>query len=79
MPKFTVHQGRRYRATVNLSWVQQQFATNQKIAKIFKDLGFIEVKVAGAGAKREATGLWPLPDATTDVPSELHPIDEIEA
>lgn len=78
MPKFTVRQGRRYRAIVNLSWVQQQFASNQKIAKIFRDLGFIDVKVVGAGGKREATGLWPLPDATTDVPSELHPIDEIE-
>lgn len=78
MPKFTVRKGKRYRATINLGWLQQQFATNQKIAKIFRDLGFVEVRVRGEGRTRVATGRWPLEDSTADVPSEIHPVEELE-
>ncbi len=77
MPLFTVRQGKRYRASIKLSWFQQQFATNEKIAKMFRDLGFTEVRVVGNGAIREVTGLWPLKDASADVPPEVHPIEEI--
>lgn len=76
---FTVRKGRKYRATVKLTWLQQQFATPEKIAKKFQDVGFTEVVVIGKGGTREVTGLWPLTDAKAKVPPEVvPPIVEIE-
>jgi len=36
------------------------------------------VRVTGSGRKGEATGLWPLPDATAQVPDEVVDVDRIE-
>ena len=56
MSKFTVHQGRRYRAIIMLSW-WEQIATNEKIAKMLREVGFTEVGVTGDGHMREAKAL----------------------
>jgi hypothetical protein len=53
MPKQTVRQGLRYRATIALGFVER-FASNEFIAKQFIDLGFEDVEVTGQGANRIA-------------------------
>jgi len=63
MSKYTVLQGQRYRATIDLGFVKS-WASNETVADY--------------GRKREATGLWPLPDATADVPDEIIAVDQIE-
>ena len=49
--EFTVHQGKRYRATIALNSVEQ-FTDNALIARKFRALGFSKVRVSGAGAVR---------------------------
>ena len=78
MPAYTVRQGRRYRATISLGWLEQ-VASNETIADKLHDAGFTEVSVTGDGRMRQAEALWPGPDATADVPSQVASIDEIEA
>jgi hypothetical protein len=78
MPAYTVRQGRRYRATISLGWLEQ-VASNETIADKLRDAGFTEVSVTGDGMMRQAEALWPGPDATADVPSQVASIDEIEA
>ncbi|HKA47630.1 MAG TPA: hypothetical protein VKD68_05685 [Methyloceanibacter sp.] len=78
MPAYTVRQGRRYRATISLGWLEQ-VASNETIADKLRDAGFTEVSVTGDGRMRQAEVLWPGPDATADVPSQVASIDEIEA
>lgn len=78
MGKITVRQGKRYRASITLNWLQQQFATNEKLAQMFLNLGFSEVQVVGTGAVRQVSGLWPLQDASAEVPPEVDAVEEIE-
>ena len=49
--EFTVHQGKRYRATLALNSVER-LADNALIARRFRALGFSKVRVSGAGASR---------------------------
>ena len=77
MSKFTVHNGKRYRAIISLRW-WEQIATNDKIAKLLRDVGFIDVRVSGNGEMREAKGLWPLKDTTAEIPPQVSSIQEIE-
>jgi hypothetical protein len=77
MSKFTVHQGRRYRATIRLGFVQS-WAGNEAVADYIRKAGFAQVRVTGSGRKREAIGLWPLPDATADVPDEVIAVDQVD-
>ena len=77
MSKFTVHQGRRYRAIIMLSW-WEQIATNEKIAKMLLEVGFTEVGVTGDGHMREAKALWSLQDTTAEIPPQVHSVQEIE-
>jgi hypothetical protein len=77
MAKFTVHLGQRYRATIKLGFVES-WASNETVADYIRKAGFAQVKVTGSGRKREATGLWLLPDATAEVPDEVIAVDQIE-
>jgi hypothetical protein len=66
MTDFTVKQGHKYSAEIDLSWLES-FATDDTIAERFKALGFENVVVVGSGQVRFARGSWDKPDATVDV------------
>src|SRR6476661_10715381 len=68
--EFTVHQGKRYRATLALNSVER-LADNALIARKFRALGFSGVRVSGTGAKRRVEGVWHRKDASTTL---LHQI-----
>jgi hypothetical protein len=76
MPKFTVHQGKRYRAQISLGLIES-LAGNDTVARQIADAGFAEVEVTGDGREREATALWPLDDATAEIPLQIANIVEI--
>ena len=76
MATFTVRQGKRYRATLSLGWLER-WASNETIAGKLRDAGFSEVKVDGSGATRLAEALWPGPDTTAEMPSQI--VEVIEA
>jgi hypothetical protein len=38
------------------------------VVRQMADVGFTEVEVTGDGRKREANALWPLEDATANIP-----------
>ncbi len=71
MPVFTVHQGRRYRATITLG-LFQSLASNETVAGKVREVGFTEVEVSGSGRNRLGKGLWPHADASAEVPSGNH-------
>jgi hypothetical protein len=77
MPRYTVRQGRRYRATIELGIIER-WASNETVAGKFEEVGFTEVEVAGSGRTRLGTGLWPHPDASAEIPPEIVSVDEIE-
>ena len=68
--EFTVHQGKRYRATLSLNSVER-LADNALIARKFRALGFAKVRVSGAGAIRRVEGVWPREDASTPLPPQI--------
>jgi hypothetical protein len=76
MATFTVRQGKRYRATLSLGWLER-WASNETIAGKLKEAGFSDVKVDGSGATRVAEALWPGPDTTAEMPSQI--VEVIEA
>ena len=76
MRQFTVHQGKRYRATISLNWLER-LASNEIIAQTFRDVGFSEVQVSGQGNTRSADGLWAAADATADIPTRIKSIKEL--
>ena len=76
MATFTVRQGKRYRATLSLGWLER-WASNETIAGKLKEAGFSEVKVDGSGGTRQAEALWPGPDTTAEMPSQI--VEVIEA
>jgi hypothetical protein len=73
---FTVRQGRRYRATIRLGWLEQ-LADNETIAGKLRAAGFTDVTVSGSGAKRHATALWSLNDASAPLPSQITSVVEV--
>jgi hypothetical protein len=73
---FTVHQGRRYRATVNLRGVEQ-WVTDEMIADGLRQRGFTEVEVTGSRAIREAQARWSGPDATFPIDEHLTNVQEL--
>lgn len=77
MSTFTVRKGRRYRATLSLSWLEQ-LASNEEVARPIRDAGFVDVKLEGKGGTRRATARWPRKDATADIPPQITKISEIE-
>ena len=76
MSKFTVHKGKRYWAAISLGWLKS-WAGNDMVARQIADAGFTEVEVTGDGREREAKGLWPLDDATAEIPRQISEIVEI--
>ncbi len=68
--EFTVHQGKRYRATLSLNSVER-LADNALIARKFRALGFSGVRVSGTGATRRVEGVWPRKDASAPLPPEI--------
>jgi len=68
--EFTVHQGKRYRATLSLNSVER-LADNALIARKFRALGFSkEVRVSGT-AIRLVEGVWPRKDASAPLPPQI--------
>jgi hypothetical protein len=76
MAKFTVHKGKRYRATIKLTGLKR-LASNETIAGVLQGAGFAEVRVEGSGGTRYADALWPKADVTADIPPEVEKIEEI--
>ena len=76
MATFTVRQGRRYRATITLGWLER-WAGNDTIAGKLRDAGFAEVKVEGSGGTRHAEAIWPGPDTTAEMPSQITEVIEV--
>ena len=68
--EFTVHQGKRYRAILALTSIEQ-LADNALIAQKFRDLGFSRVRVSGAGARRRVDGVWPGKDTSANMPPQI--------
>jgi hypothetical protein len=68
--EFTVHQGKRYRATLSLSSVER-LADNDAIAQRFRALGFTGVRVSGSGATRRVEGVWPGKDMSANMPRQI--------
>jgi hypothetical protein len=68
--EFTVHQGKRYRAILDLTSIEQ-LADNALIAQKFRDLGFSRVRVSGAGARRRVDGVWPGKDTSANMPPQI--------
>lgn len=63
--EFTVHQGKRYRATLSLSSVER-LVDNASIAQKFRAL-----RVSGSGATRKVEGVWPGKDMSTNMPRQI--------
>jgi hypothetical protein len=68
--EFTVHKGKRYRATLSLNSVER-LVDNALIARKFRALGFSKVRVSGAGAIRRVEGVWPRTDASASLPPQI--------
>jgi alpha-L-fucosidase len=68
--EFTVHKGKRYRATLSLNSVER-LADNALIASKFRALGFSKVRVSGEGAIRRVEGFWSRKDASTPLPPQI--------
>jgi hypothetical protein len=74
--RFTVRQGRRYRATVKLGGLEQ-WATNDMIVERLRRLGFMEIQVKGSGRIRDAQARWPGPDTTSSIDEHLSNVIEL--
>ena len=70
MASFTVQQGKRYRATITLGWLER-WAGNETIAEKLRAAGFSEVSVTGSGGTRVAEALWAGPDTTGEMPAQV--------
>jgi hypothetical protein len=68
--EFTVHNGKRYRATLSLNSVER-LTDNALIARKFRALGFSKVRVSGAGAVRRVEGVWARKDASATLPRQI--------
>jgi hypothetical protein len=75
MAVFTVRQGKRYRATLTLGWLER-WAGNETIAEKLRAAGFAEVTVTGSGGTRIAEALWSGPDTTGEMPSQITEVIE---
>lgn len=76
MAIFTVREGKRYKATITLGWLER-FASNEMIAGKLRDAGFSSVKVQGGGGERNAEGLWTKPDASAEMPPQISEVVEV--
>jgi transketolase N-terminal domain/subunit len=76
MATFTVHQGKRYRATISLGLLER-LASNDAIADRLKAAGFTEISVTGSGRTRVAEALWPRADAMAEMPKQIVEVREV--
>jgi hypothetical protein len=76
MARFTVHRGKRYRATIALGLVER-LVGNDTIAGRLQAAGFTDVSVSGTGGRRIAEARWPGPDATAEMPAQIAEVTEI--
>ena len=76
MAAFTVHQGKRYRATISLGMLES-FASNDIIAGRLRTAGFTDISVGGAGNTRIAEALWSAADATAELPKQITEVVEL--
>ena len=76
MASFTVHQGKRYRATIALGLLER-WASNDTIADRLEAAGFTEMSISGSGRTRIAEALWPGSDATADLPQQITQVLEL--
>jgi hypothetical protein len=76
MTTFTVRQGKRYRATIRLGFLEQ-LAGNTTIAARLSEAGFADVRVWGAGPVRTAEALWPDADQSADLPAQISSVVEL--
>jgi chitosanase len=74
---FTVHTGRRYRATLNLNGFYQ-LASNDMVAAELQRYGFNDVSVSGSGSTRYAEGTWSGPDTTAQLDDRIVSVVEVE-
>jgi hypothetical protein len=76
MATFTVRQGKRYRARIELGWLEA-LASNELIAGKLRAAGFADVKVDGSGRTRQAEALWPGADNSGELPAQIIEIAEV--
>jgi len=76
MATFTVRQGKRYRATIALGWVER-LAGNEIVAERLRAAGFSDVSVSGSGSTRVAEAVWSGPDSTGEMPTQVTEVVEI--
>lgn len=76
MAVFTVRQGKRYRATISLGWLER-WAGNDTIAEKLRAAGFSEVTVTGSGGTRIAEAIWPGADSTGEMPAQITEVIEV--
>lgn len=74
--KFTVRQGRRYKATITLVGIES-WGGNSTIAGKLIEAGFKDVKVTGGGYRRTGEGTWSKSDTTAEIDSHLSNITEM--
>ena len=73
MATFTVQQGKRYRATIALGFLER-LAGNEVIADKLRAAGFSEVSVSGSGGTRVAEAVWAGPDTTGEMPAQVREV-----
>lgn len=76
MAAFTVHEGKRYRATISLGMLER-FASNDSIAERLRAAGFSDISVTGAGPTRSAEALWPGADTSAELPKQITRVVEL--
>lgn len=74
--KFTLVQGKNYRATITLTGFET-WAGNDMIAGRLKDVGFQNIKISGEGAIRRGEGCWARATTSAEVDAHLSEIAEI--
>ena len=73
--RFTLVQGKSYRATITLTGFET-WAGNDLIAANLKEAGFQNIKISGEGSKRCGEGRWAR--ATTSAPVDAHLSEIVE-
>jgi hypothetical protein len=59
------------------TWLAGALGNNEMIADKLHDAGFTDVKVEGSGGTRQAEALWPIPNATAEMPSQITAVIEV--
>jgi subtilisin family serine protease len=75
---YTVHRGRRYRATVTLGF-PGLLADNATVESFVAHYGFTNVHATGSGSVRQVVALWPGPDMTAPLDPRLSNVTELPA